>query len=182
MGVETMTNITKALLLLVTAVAASDARPQESTISNRIAQAKLEDSLAEYAQSPLCAKEELTLWTCDTGKRVYSLCSSRVVDRTSGYMQYRAASRGKLVLEYPEEKKPPLGLFKFYAGINGDTSLDFTIDGHGYSLVDPLRSNSSIVVSFPSGRSAEIECGGNQTLQLNYTMRLMHDSGVWSRD
>lgn len=132
-----------------------------------------------YQKSPLCNKDEITLWSCETGKRVYSLCSSHVVNRTSGYIQYRASDRGKVVFTYPTEKRQPLGLFRYFSAANGDASIEFTSNGYGYTLSDPLRDRSSIFVTAPSGKQTEIRCGGNQTLQINYTMRLMYDSGVW---
>lgn len=134
-----------------------------------------------YQQSPLCKKDEITLWSCETGKHVYSLCSSHVVTRTSGYIQYRASNHGKVVFTYPTEKKPPLGLFVYYSSGNGNASVEFTSNGYGYTLSDPLRDKSSIFVTAPapSGKQTEIRCGGNQTLQINYTMQLMYDSGVW---
>ncbi|WP_228136050.1 hypothetical protein [Xanthomonas sp. NCPPB 1128] len=147
-----------------------------------ITQATLQDSESEYQHSPLCGKEELTLWTCQTRKRVFSLCSSKAVNRTSGYLQYRASEGGKLVLQYPAEKKPPTGLFTYRSFLNGNASIEFSNGGYRYSLFDPLRSGSSILVSQleTSGKDTEIACGPNQTLQLNYTMRLMYDSGVWA--
>ncbi|WP_369942350.1 hypothetical protein [Xanthomonas medicagonis] len=146
-----------------------------------ITQATLKDAESEYQHSPLCAKEEITLWTCETRKRVFSLCSSKVANRTSGYIQYRASEAGKLVLQYPADKKPPTGLFTYRSFLNGNASVEFSNGDYQYSLVDPLRSGSSILVSRPgsSGKTTEIACGPNQTLQLNYTMRLMYDSGVW---
>lgn len=146
-----------------------------------ITQATLKDAESEYQHSPLCAKEEITLWTCETRKRVFSLCSSKVVNRTSGYIQYRASEAGKLTLQYPSKKKPPTGLFTYRPFLNGNASVEFSNGGYQYSLIDPLRSRSSILVSRPgsSDKTTEIACGPNQTLQLNYTMRLMYDSGVW---
>ena len=134
-----------------------------------------------YQQSPLCNKDELTLWSCKTGKHIYSLCSSHVVTRTSGYIQYRASKHGKVVFTYPTVKRPPLGLFVYYSYGNGNASVEFTSNGYGYTLSDPLRDKSSIFVTAPapSRKQTEIRCGGNQTLQINYTMRLMYDSGVW---
>ncbi|WP_254461317.1 hypothetical protein [Xanthomonas sacchari] len=146
-----------------------------------ITRATLKDSESEYQHSPLCDKVELTLWTCQTRKRVFSLCSSKVVNRTSGYLQYRASEAGKLVLQYPAEKTPPAGLFTYSTFPNGNASIEFSNAGYRYSLLDPLRSGSSILVSPPgtSEKATEIACGPNQTFQLNYTMRLMYDAGVW---
>ncbi|WP_295969224.1 hypothetical protein [uncultured Xanthomonas sp.] len=166
---------TAALVSLPLAAPASEPVPS-------ITQATLKESESEYQHSPLCDKEELTLWTCQTRKRVFSLCSSKVVNRTSGYLQYRASEGGKLVLQYPAEKKPPTGLFTYRSFLNGNASIEFSNGGYRYSLFDPLRSGSSILVSPPdtSGKDTEIACGPNQTLQLNYTMRLMYDSGLWA--
>jgi len=168
--------------LLCSLVVVHVASSQQTSLPATIAEATWEDSRNEYRHSPLCAAEEVTLWTCEAGKRVYSLCSSRVVSRVSGYVQYRAAKSGKVVLVFPAQKQPPLGSFTYHSELNGDASVEFSISGYGYRLVDPLRTNSSILVRRPdaAAKTKEISCGGNQTLQVNYTMRLMHDAGVWS--
>ena len=149
-----------------------------------ITQATLDQYRDQYGQSPICTKDELTLWSCETGKRVFSLCSSQTATRTTGYLQYRASSAGKVTFTYPATKVPPLGLFKYDSYPNGNASIEFTNKGYHYSLVDQLRDRSSIVVSTPgaSEKETEITCGPNQTLQVNYTMRLMHDFGVWADD
>ncbi len=99
-------------------------------------------------------------------------------------MQYRASNGGKLTFTFPSLKKPPLGLFKYTSFVNGDASIEFANDGYQYALVDPLRGKSSIFVTAPGSpeRTTVIQCEANQTLQVNYTMRLMYDSGVWVRD
>lgn len=166
-----------ALILAVAPVCAQDHTPGASITNATWAQHS-----SMYRHSPLCSEEEITLWSCENSKRVYSLCSSRAVTRTSGYMQYRASLGGKIEFTYPAGKKPPLGSFVYHSHANGDASIEFTSGGYGYALVDPLRDNSSIIVSAPapSRKQTEIKCGGNQTLQVNYTMRLMYDAGVWT--
>src|SRR5690606_36099132 len=114
--------------------------------------------------SPLCAKDEITLWTCSAGKREYSLCSSRVVNRTQGYMQYRASKAGKLVFTYPAAMRLPAGVFTYTSSPNGDASVEFVNNGYRYTLSDPLRSESSILIEAPSGKTTQVTCGGNQTL------------------
>jgi hypothetical protein len=177
-----MKNMTRPLFTVVLALATVPVLSQERTPVSSITDAKWAQYSGEYQQSSLCSKEEITLWSCETGKRVYSLCSSHTVTRMSGYIQYRASSRGKVVFTYPTERKPPLGSFVYNSFGNGDASVEFTSNGYGYTLFDPLRGGSSISVSAPapSGKQTEINCGGNQTLQVNYTMRLMYDSGVWA--
>ena len=82
---------------------------------------------------------------------------------------------------YPAVRQSPAGSFTYEAYLNGDASVEFENDGYHYSLVDPLRDKSSILVASPEGHTSEIKCGGNQTLQVNYTMRLMYEAGVWDR-
>ncbi|MCL1635482.1 hypothetical protein M2650_12705 [Luteimonas sp. SX5] len=175
-----MKHLTSPLLFLSLALAARGSVAQESLPVPSIADATYAEYRNEYRASALCGKEEITLWSCETRRRAYALCSSPVVTRTSGYMQYRAANRGKMTFQYPAAKSPPTGLFSYVSYGNGNASLEFTSSGYHYMLLDPLRENSSIVVSPPAGgKETEIACPGNQTLQVNYTMRLMYDSGVW---
>ena len=136
-----------------------------------------------YGKSELCGKDEITLWSCEIRERKYSLCSSHVVTRSTGYMQYRASDRGRITFVYPATKKPPIGCFTYSSAANGDASIVFVNRGIKYSLLDSLRGESSILVSDQSESSAttEMSCGGGmQTLQINYTMRLMYESGLWS--
>lgn len=164
------------LALTAPALAAQEAGPVES-----IRNADWEQYKGEYAASPLCERNEITLWSCSVGKREYALCSSHVVNRTQGYMQYRASKARQIVFTYPARRLPPTGSFTYTSYGNGGASMEFATNGYRYTLLDPLRSASSIVVEAPGGKVAEIQCGGNQTLQINYTMRLMYDSGVWDR-
>ena len=147
-----------------------------------ITQATLDQYREHYGKSPVCAKDEITLWSCTTKRREFALCSSPTVTRTTGYLQYRVVDAGKLSFAYPEKTVPPLGKFTYNSYPNGDASLEFTNKGYRYSLVDPLRDQSSIIVAAPgpSGKDTENSSGLNQTLQVNYIMRLMHDAGVWS--
>lgn len=157
------------------------ATAQEATPTPNITGATWREYRDYYPQSPACDMDEITLWSCETTKNVYSLCSSTAVGLTSGYIQYRALSAGKVTFVYPAEKKPPLGYFTFHSSPSGDASIEFKKNGYLYHLNDRLRGSSSILVDAlnPSGKSTEIECGSNQTLQLNYTLRLMHESGIW---
>jgi len=173
-----------ALLLLVPGLLTSAAFAQKSTPVESITGATLDQYRGEYGQSPLCAKDEITLWTCQANKRVFSLCSSPTASRTTGYLQYRASNAGKVVFVYPAKKTPPAGAFNYVPAANGDATVEFTNNGYQYTLIDPLRERSYLDVLAPgaSGKTTRIACGPNQTLQVNYTMRLMHDFGIWARD
>jgi len=147
-----------------------------------ITEAKWSDYKDMYDSSPLCGKEEMTLWTCEANKKRYSLCSSRTVTRNSGYIQYRVSEAGHPTFFFPDSKTPPFGIFSYQSSLNGDASLSFSNGGYEYSLADPLRGKSFITVTAdsPQSRSVEIPCkSGGQTLQINYTMRLMYDAGIW---
>jgi len=172
------------LMVLAFGLTVSSARAQNHAPVPSIAHADFEQYRGEYGQSALCTTQEITLWSCETKQRVYSLCSSRTASRTTGYLQYRASNAGKVTFVYPATKVPPLGLFKYASSPNGDASIDFTNKGYAYSLGDPLRGKSVITVSSIAapGKTTHVACGPNQTLQVNYTMRLMDEFGVWNHD
>jgi hypothetical protein len=144
---------------------------QASTPVSSITNATWTEYSELYERSALCGNDEITLWSCEIGERKYSLCSSHVVTRSTGYMQYRASDHGRITFVYPATKEPPDGYFTYSSAANGDASIDFVSRGFKYSLMDSLRGNSSILVSRQSESSAttEMSCGGGmQTLQLNY--------------
>jgi hypothetical protein len=176
-----MNKIIRPLLFSSLALLALSAFTQETVPVDSIREATWQAYSRYYPSSLLCTKDEITLWSCSAGKREYSLCSSRVVNRTQGYMQYRASKSGKTVFSYPSAKRPPAGAFTYTSYANGNAAVEFVNHGYRYSLVDPLRGGSSIIVEAPDGKTTEVACGGNQTLQVNYTMRLMYDAGIWDR-
>lgn len=173
-----------ALALVACGLTPSLVGAQDHTLLPSIAGAAYAQYRGEYGQSPVCMKDEITLWSCATKQRVFSLCSSQTGSRTTGYLQYRASDAGKLTFVYPATKMPPLGLFKYNASANGDAFIEFSNKGYQYRLGDPLRGASVIEVSSLAtpAKTTTIACGPNQTLQVNYSMRLMHDFGVWNDD
>lgn len=172
----------KKLSFILLTLIASSLNAQSRVPVSSITEAQWSEYRSYYPKSALCADDEVTLWMCEAGKSAYALCASPVVNRTSGYFQYRAARNGRITFTYPGTKQPPAGLFEYTAYGNGNASLEFVNGGYRYTLLDPLRGESSILVasSRPGAKDTEIACAGNQTLQLNYTLRLMVDSGVWS--
>lgn len=181
---DLMTRFHPALTLVVLASVASSVFAQGAAPVSPIATATLDDYRDMYSHSPLCVRDELTLWRCETKKKEFALCASPAVTRAAGYLQYRAADAGKPVFAYPATRKPPLGLFKYVSYGNGNASIAFTNEGYAYFLADPLRDRSSITVTAPGahGKETTIACGPNQTLQVNYTMRLMRDAGIADGD
>jgi hypothetical protein len=174
--------IAPTLLLSLSTVAIAQPGGDSGTPVSTIAEARWADYSGMYEPSPLCAQDEITLWTCESSRgRTFSLCASEHVTREAGYFQYRASKKGRIVFTYPQTKLPPLGRFTYFFGMSGDASLDFAHAGYEYTLSDPLRSGASILVTRPGGDTREIKCErGGGTLQVNYTMRLMYGAGLMS--
>ena len=176
-----MKRMTWPFLAMGLALAMPPAASQDSELLPSIRDAEWQTHSDYYPPSPLCGHDEVTLWSCKVRAREYSLCASRVMTRDEGHMQYRASDAGTTVFTSPAEKRPPAGLFTFTTFANGDASIRFENRGYHYTVIDRLRGDSSIMVAAPDGRGSTIDCGGNQTLQVNYTLRLMHESGIWVR-
>jgi hypothetical protein len=144
--------------------------------------AKLSEYRKEYGSSTLCGRDEIVLWTCEVKRSVYSLCSSPSITRTTGYLQYRASKPGRTNFSFPASKMPPLGHFQYSSGGSGNASISFENGMYEYDLNDPLRTQSSLTVTKkgPKSHTREIVCdNSNTTLQVNYTIKLMYDAGIW---
>ena len=118
----------------------------------------------------------MTLWTCEARHRTFSLCAS---DGAGGHpvtIQYRVRDRdGQVVLRYPEPLRAPKSAFSYACSANGDAVVEFRIGRFSYSLVDPLRDVSFISVTRDGKERTHLTCSqGNQSLQLNDTIALMH--------
>lgn len=176
-------NLGKKVFLLLGLAAVNHAIGAQDS-DDAITSAEYANYKALYPSSSLCDANEITLWRCDTSKKKYALCSSRQLSKTSGYLQYRAASSARLEFVFPAEKQAALGHFSYESFANGDAILSFRNAAYEYQLVDPLRDRSSLRVNAlnPANKSVTIVCQANQTLQLNYTLRLMAESGLWPRD
>ena len=96
--------MSSATLFLVLGLSTSTVFAQAHGPVPSITDATLDQYRDMYQESPLCTKAEITLWSCETGKRVFSLCSSPVVTRTTGYLQYRASNAGKPTFAYRSSK------------------------------------------------------------------------------
>ena len=134
----------------------------------------------DFPSSPLCGSGEVTLWTCTAAHKTFSLCAQGGVAAQDAAIQYRVRDRsGKIVLRYPEPMRAPRSAFSYECSANGDAEVDFSIGKIGYALVDPLRDVSFISVTKGDKELAHLRCAeGNQSLQLNDTIALMHALGV----
>jgi hypothetical protein len=54
-----------------------------------------------------CAKDESVIFNCSTGKKTGSVCASKAISTTSGYLQYRFGRLGAPELTIPIDMKLP---------------------------------------------------------------------------
>ena len=117
----------------------------------------------------LCAPDEQALWQCPIAKnhKMASLCASKDVSATQGYVQYRYGTPGKVELTYPATRAPAPQSFHYDAGFNGDgeyVSVQFTNAGNDYSLFNQDGSDNdrtgtaSISVKTANGKTGDLDC------------------------
>lgn len=114
----------------------------------------------------LCTQGEQVLWSCVTlrGGKLASLCGSRELDETRGYVQYRFGRAGRVELEFPRERLRTQSAFRYSRYTRPLVTylkVEFTNDGFTYTIRDdsnseekPARRDASITVK-PAGESAK---------------------------
>jgi len=178
-----MSILVKGKLVLIAIISLSTlsvSKQIKNTAVDNISNSHWKDYQKMYPHSPLCKRDEITLWTCKKAKKIYSLCSSNVNSRHK-YIQYRVAYKHRLIFKYPTTKLNPKGLFKYNLYSNGNAMMEFYNKDYKYELVDSLRSVSQIYVFKKSlnKQVSTITCkNSNQSLQLNYTIKLMSIMGI----
>lgn len=120
---------------------------------------------SEWPGPTLCESGENVLWSCSIkGGKTISVCASRRISATEGYIQYRMGKPGKLELAYPASRVHPRGRFEYRLYIQGNTSLSFRNGGYEYSLVDDLRSAEDEVLVDKDGKLvSRIVCNSGGT-------------------
>ena len=58
-------------------------------------------------QKSLCQTKEKVIFSCSTGKKLISVCSSENLSTTSGYVQYRYGTKENPELSIPDPQAPP---------------------------------------------------------------------------
>lgn len=86
----------------------------------------------------LCRSNEQTLFTCPTkSNKIASICASKNLSATSGYMQYRFGQPQNIELSYPSEQTPPnkafMGRSQMFSG-GGGIYLRFSKNNDDYIL------------------------------------------------
>jgi hypothetical protein len=76
--------------------------------------ADLEERNARAKAQSHCVSDEVAVFTCMVGKKVVSICASKVLNESQGYLQYRFGARNSIELEVPpkENYKPAMVAYK----------------------------------------------------------------------
>jgi hypothetical protein len=109
----------------------------------------------------LCKRDEAIIFGCSLKTKMVSLCSSKSVSPTLGYVQYRYGTLDKLEMVYPNRLLPPKGYFFLgqsgWSG-GGENRIRFNNGKYNYLIFDILskvsdppepnrwRSTSGIIV------------------------------------
>lgn len=114
----------------------------------------------------LCASDERVVWSCETERerKIASICSSKDLDKSKGYVQYRFGRTGQVELEFPKERSGSQSLFKYARYTRALVTmlkLEFVNNGFTYTIRDdyndeekPSRRDVEITVA-PAGANAK---------------------------
>ena len=129
-----------------------------------------------------CSLAERSLWKCSSKQKVYELCASKNLGKSSGYLQYRAGRIGKIELSYPGELVHPRGLFRLQLYAR-DGGLFFTIGKYEYELFDPLTGPGGSVLHVFKDKSkvvSEIFCAeSNEAMTNTDVIQLFKAAGLY---
>lgn len=114
----------------------------------------------------LCTQGERVVWSCETAKekKLASLCGSKDLSKTQGYLQYRFGRVGQVEMEFPRARVNTQSAFKYSRYTRPLVTylkLEFVNDGFTYTISDdfnskekPSRRDAAITVT-PSGANAK---------------------------
>ncbi|HEY0320714.1 MAG TPA: hypothetical protein VGC66_07175 [Pyrinomonadaceae bacterium] len=104
----------------------------------------------------LCTATEQVVWSCVMVKdrKLVSVCSSKDLDKSGGYVQYRFGQSGKVELEFPRDRANTQSAFKYSRYTRPLVTylkLEFVNNGITYTISDDYNSEEK-----PSMRDAAI--------------------------
>lgn len=136
-------------------------------------------STGSLAQQDLCAKDEVTVWSCTTEAKVYSLCASRDLSPTAGYLQYRAGRNSRREFAFPDPPAHPKGRFLLRLAPRG-AALSFSNGDYEYWIYEPLAGSTTIEVSKSGAAIGTVTCGwSSDTLTLTETQNRFRALGIY---
>lgn len=126
----------------------------------------------------LCEANENNVWSCQAGKKIYSLCASKNLARATGYLQYRAGTSKSIDLRYPAGLTHPKNFFEFSLLAHG-ASVSFSNGGYSYSISEDLKDGTVINVEKSQKLLATIKCSeATNSLTENSTIDLLTAAGI----
>jgi len=139
----------------------------------------LGENTASADVKSLCSKEEATVWSCQIRKKIYSVCASKNLAETTGYLQYRAGVLGKVDFIYPRGLEHPKDYFTFGMLARG-TWLAFSNGSYRYWIAEEVTGKPVIEVSKDDRVLSAIECDDSTySLTLTSTMDMFRTIGVF---
>lgn len=134
-------------------------------------------SNASMAASSLCSAEEQVIWNCSTQKKTLSVCASKDLSATAGYMQYRIGQPNKLEMIFPEDQKHPKGLFE-YGSLPAGAELSFQKDVYGYRIVTMRNGDSEMQVTQNDKDIAIIKCLDGTDIDGTLVGGILESAGI----
>lgn len=129
-----------------------------------------------YAEKTLCALDESVVFSCSTGKKMVSVCASKDLNATQGWLQYRYGTSSKLDLVFPEVDTHPkyfsVANTIIYSGGGGGAYLQmnkgefsyivYSGEGRGWSQSGvTVQKNGKSIADILCKSNEEINIGGN---------------------
>jgi hypothetical protein len=139
----------------------------------------LASGLVSADVSSLCEKTENIVWSCEFKKKVYSICSSKVLTESNGYLQYRAGTAKNIEFKYPELLQYPKDKFQYGLLAHG-AMLIFKNGSYSYQISEPLIGQPEISVEKDGNGSSYFQCkNSTQSLTKNETMEIFRVIGAY---
>ena len=115
-----------------------------------------------------CTAAEQVILSCEIeGKagKVLSLCASKEVTATTGWMAYRFGALGAVELEVPSTPAPPPATFAYATESEGPqishSTWTFTNEGHTFVVHDSFfhgEQENGLTITLPDGREVPLSC------------------------
>lgn len=122
---------------------------------------------ASGAPASLCSAEELVVFSCELGRKQVSVCASRDLSASSGYLEYRfGTTLGPMELRFPSGKSHPSKVFRYFdrgEGAKGSLSnLQFGVGDYVYTVYRFRHAfeeeYAGVAVKSAAGKFAYLRC------------------------
>jgi hypothetical protein len=119
----------------------------------------------------LCARDEKTIWSCETvNRKIVSICGAKRLDKERGYLQYRFGRPGHVELEYPQARQntqTAFAYFRYTRPLVTYLGLRFKINEYDYEVYD----NSNEEERAGSEAGVTVTPAGNTAKTVDYRCR-----------